>query len=82
MPQVLEKGVKRMEKRKKGAQPGNSNALRHGKYSVARRAERRAAREAEHAERALRHAEWLKTIPKTDYASIVEGLKRLKHRLQ
>jgi hypothetical protein len=71
-----------MEKRKRGAQPGNSNALRHGKYSVPRRAERRAAREAAHAERALRHAEWLKTIPKTDYASIVEGLKRLKHGIQ
>ena len=32
-----------MEGRKKGGQKGNLNALKHGRFSVAKRAERRAA---------------------------------------
>jgi hypothetical protein len=69
-----------MQGRKKGAQPGNSNALKHGRYSVPARAARRAAWEAERAEQARRHAEWMKTIPKTDYSAICAAIERLKNR--
>jgi len=35
--------VKRMGEKKRGGQPGNANAMKHGRYSVSKRAERRAA---------------------------------------
>jgi uncharacterized protein YjcR len=59
---------------RKGAQPGNTNAVTHGRYSAARRGERlEAARKA-----AERHREWLATLPQMDYGAIVDELRRLR----
>jgi hypothetical protein len=58
--------------RRKGGQPGNQNAVTHGRFSEPVRAVRRAAAE----ERAKQHREWLKTIPATDYGAICEAIRR------
>jgi hypothetical protein len=57
--------------RRRGGQPGNQNAVTHGRFSAPQRAKRIAAAE----ERAKQHREWLKTIPKTDYGAICEAIK-------
>jgi hypothetical protein len=75
MPQVLKNGVKRMAQRRKGAQPGNLNAMKHGRFSRQKRAEHLAERLAESAERTRRHQEWLKTIPRTDYGAICDAIR-------
>jgi hypothetical protein len=62
--------------RKKGGQPGNQNAVTHGRHSAPRRAERRAAEE----ERQRKHGEWMATIPATDYGAIVDRLRRPKEQ--
>jgi hypothetical protein len=69
-PQVLRKGRKRMV-RKRGGQPGNQNAVTHGRFSAPVRAVRVAAAE----ERAQQHREWLKTMPKTDYGAICDVIR-------
>jgi uncharacterized protein YjcR len=66
-PQYLGKGRKRM----RGGQPGNQNAVTHGRFSKPVRAARRAA--AEHREK--QHQDWCKTIPKTDYGAICDAIK-------
>jgi hypothetical protein len=66
-PQILGKGRKRM----RGGQPGNQNAVTHGRFSAPVRAARVAAAE----ERAKQHREWLKTIPKTDYGAICDAIR-------
>jgi uncharacterized protein YjcR len=63
-----------MPSRKRGGQPGNQNAVTHGRFS----APVRAARQAAWKEQQRRSDEWIKTIPKTDYAAIVEGLRALR----
>jgi uncharacterized protein YjcR len=63
-----------MPSRKRGGQPGNQNAVTHGRFS----APVRAARQAAWKEQQRRSDEWSKTIPKTDYAAIVEGLRALR----
>jgi hypothetical protein len=81
-PQILRNGSKRMSDRKRGGQPGNENAMKHGRFSVRKRAERRAIRQAGDAERERRHAEWMATIPKTDYGAIcarIAGSTRVVH---
>ena len=70
IPQVLRRGRKRMI-RHKGGQPGNQNAVTHGRFSAPVRAARIAAAQ----ERAKQDREWLKTIPKTDYAAICAAIK-------
>lgn len=68
-------GQKRMaEGRKRGAQPGNSNALRHGRYSVRKRAERRAARLPEIEAKRQRHAEWMATMPQQDWEAVFDSI--------
>ena len=57
--------------RRRGGQPGNQNAVTHGRFSTPTRAARKAARE----ESDRQHAEWMKTIPKTDYGAICEAIK-------
>ena len=65
-------------KRKRGGQPGNTNALRSGKRSkrvkAARMAERRVAWEAER----RRADQWIKSQPgyKIDYAALCEAIER------
>ncbi len=68
--QVLRKGRKRMVRRK-GGQPGNQNAVTHGRFSAPRRAERKSAAE----ERDRQHRQWMKTMPETDYSAICEAIK-------
>ena len=67
-----------MPERKRGAQPGNKNAMKHGRYSVPHRAARLASVRAAIKEQQRRSDEWIETIPKTDYAAIVEGLRALR----
>jgi hypothetical protein len=62
--------------RKKGGQPGNQNAVTHGRYSAPRRASRRAAAE----ERAAQDREWLMAMPKTDYGRICDTIASEKAR--
>ncbi len=69
-----------VSKKKRGAQPGNRNAIKHGRFSVPLRAARRAASLAAWEENQVRSDEWMKTIPQTDYGAIVEGLRALKWR--
>ena len=64
-----------MLKRKRGGQPGNQNAVTHGRYIVPVRAARLAAEEKQR-----RSAEWMRTIPQTDYSAIIDGLRVLKQR--
>jgi hypothetical protein len=66
--------------KRRGAPLGNFNALKTGKYSPRKRAERRAAREASLAEERRRAAEWAATVPQTDYVSICLGLAAEKAR--
>ncbi len=65
-----------MLKRKRGGQPGNLNAVKHGRQS----APVRSAREAAWKEQQRRSEEWMKTIPPTDYGAIVEEIRALKER--
>jgi len=65
-----------MPNRKRGGQPGNGNAIKHGRFSASVRAARLAAWE----EQQRRSDEWMKRIPETDYAAIVDGLRVLKQR--
>jgi hypothetical protein len=55
-----------MDGKKRGGQPGNQNAVTHGRFSEPARFARLAAA----AEREEKHRRWMKTIPKTDYAAI------------
>jgi hypothetical protein len=66
-PQISRKPQKRM----RGGQPGNRNAVTHGRFSAAGRAERGVAAQ----ERAQQSREWLKAMPKTDYGAICEAIK-------
>jgi hypothetical protein len=69
-PQHLRESGKRM----RGGQPGNQNAVTHGRFSAAVRAARRAAAE----QRAQQHREWMKTMPNIDYGAICDAIK--EHR--
>jgi hypothetical protein len=60
-----------MPSRRRGGQPGNKNAVTHGRFSEPVRAARRAAAE----QRAKQHREWCKTIPKTDYRAICDAIE-------
>lgn len=60
------------QKRKRGGQPENFNALKHGRRSVRKRAERRAIAVARFREREAQSAEWRNSIPKTDYGAICD----------
>lgn len=67
-----------MPERKRGGQPGNANAMKHGRYSVPKRAERRAISLARHQEEQRQHATWMATMPATDYSAITDRLRALK----
>jgi len=64
--------------KRRGAQPGNQNALKHGRYSVPLRAARLAAHRAALKEREERADECIKTVQQTDYNAIVDGLRALR----
>jgi hypothetical protein len=61
-------------KRKRGAQPANQNAVKHGRFRASVRAERRAAALAAAEEHRISAARWAAQMPSTDYAAIVEGI--------
>ena len=70
-----------MPERKRGGQPGNKNAIKHGRFSVPLRAARLAAVRAAWREKQRLSDEWIKTVPKTDYAAICDGLRALAGKL-
>jgi hypothetical protein len=71
----------RQEKRKRGAQPGNWNALKHGLRSVRKRAERRAKFQPAFDERRARERAWMQANPGTiDYAAICDAIAADKAR--
>ena len=73
-----EKGGRERMPRRRGAQPGNQNALKHGRYSIPLRAARMAALQAAVKERQQRLDEWIRMVPPTDYGAIVDELRALR----
>jgi hypothetical protein len=67
-----------MPERKRGGQPGNHNAMKHGRYSAPLRAARLAAVRAAWKEKQRLSDEWIKTVAKTDYAAICERARAEK----
>jgi|NGEPerStandDraft_6_1074524.scaffolds.fasta_scaffold660471_1 uncharacterized protein YjcR len=57
--------------RRRGGQLGNQNAVTHGRFSEPVRAARRVAAE----QRREQHEEWVKSLPKTDYAAICDAIR-------
>jgi hypothetical protein len=68
--------------RRRGGQPGNTNALRSGKRSKRVKAERMAARRAEWQEERRKFEAWAATIPPIDYAGICAALERERLELE
>jgi hypothetical protein len=64
-----------MQGRKRGGQPGNVNALKHGQRSKRFIAERRAAHRAETEQRHAKEREWADAAPKTDYRAICAAIQ-------
>jgi hypothetical protein len=62
-------------KRKRGGQPGNRNALKHGRHSAPLRAARRAAVLAADEERRISSQRWAEQMPSTDYAAICQAIR-------
>lgn len=60
-----------MQKRKRGGQPGNKNAWKHGHFSKVMSTERRAAWESERE----RSRAWAAKMPATDYAAICAAME-------
>ena len=75
-----------LPKRRKGGQPNNQNALKHGRYSPRVKAERlaawRARHEEERREERRKADEWAATIPPIDYAGICDALERERRELE
>jgi hypothetical protein len=76
IPQVLRNGSKRMltEKRNRGGQPANFNALKHGRRSPRKRAERRAKSQVAFDERRARERAWSAAEPTIDYHAICNAI--------
>jgi hypothetical protein len=75
---VFEKGVETPMLRKRGGQPGNRNAVTHGRYSKPLRAARLAALQTTMKEREQRKDAWIKMVPVTDYDGIVDELRAIR----
>jgi hypothetical protein len=67
-PQILREGRKRM----RGGQPGNQNAVTHGRFSAPVRAARRAAA----AQRQTASDEWRAKIPTWDWHATCAEIER------
>ena len=65
-------------KRKRGGQPGNTNNLRSGKWSLRVRAARLEALKERQAADKARSDAWARTVPEIDYGGICEELERLR----
>jgi hypothetical protein len=65
-----------MSKRKRGGQPGNRNALKHGRFSAPLRAARRIAILEAAELRRPREQEWAARMPVIDYDAICEEIRR------
>ncbi|MBR1190073.1 hypothetical protein [Bradyrhizobium sp. AUGA SZCCT0160] len=68
------------EKRKRGAQPGNWNALKHGRRSPRKRSERRAAHLVQFEARRAREKAWADAAPKIDYGKVADMIAADKAR--
>jgi hypothetical protein len=64
------------DKRKRGGQPKNQNALKHGRHSTPLRAARRAAVLAAAEEKRVSDARWAEQMPRIDYAAIIECIRK------
>jgi hypothetical protein len=64
--------------RKRGGQPGNQNALKHGRRSKILKRARRQARQAAWEAEQERSRAWAAACPATDYGAIADALKRLR----
>jgi hypothetical protein len=67
-------------KRKRGGQPANRNALKHGRYSAPLRASRRSEILAALEEHERKSREWVMSCPTTDYTAIAESLSALRRQ--
>jgi hypothetical protein len=67
-----------MSNGKRGGQPGNRNAIKHGRFSVPLRAARRAASRAAWEAKERQSQAWMSAVPRTDYAAICDGLRALR----
>ena len=66
--------------RRRGGQPGNQNAVKHGRFSAPVRAARRKAMLALYEESRRKSDEWVRSCRPTDYRAIVDGLRALAAR--
>ena len=69
-----------MPKLKRGGQPGNQNAVTHGRHSAPVRAARRAAVIALNEESQRKSDEWAQMCPSINYDAICDGLRELQRR--
>jgi hypothetical protein len=61
---------------RRGGQPGNQNAVKHGRYREFARAERRAAMMARAEKQRIHDQVWAAQMPVTDYDVICEEIRR------
>jgi len=71
-----------MPKRTRGGQPGNQNAVTHGRNSAVVRAGRRAPTLALMEESKRKADEWTRSRPRIDYDAIVDGLRALRRECE
>jgi hypothetical protein len=69
-----------MAARKRGGQPGNENAVKHGRFRASVRAERRAALLAAAEQRRIIEQAWAAKAPVIDYGAICATIRRYKAR--
>lgn len=67
-----------MLKRKRGGQPGNSNAVKHGRFTAAARAARLERIASLNAQRRTSEAAWASQAPQVDYGKIIDQLRKLR----
>jgi hypothetical protein len=63
-----------MATRKRGGQPGNTNAVTHGGFSAATRAQRK----AEFEEAQAKSQAWMAQVPRWNWEAIVKDIRRLR----
>ena len=67
-----------MPQRKRGAQPGNQNAVKHGRTRKAYRQQRRAEALARWEAEQERSRAWIAAMPATDYGAICDTIRKSK----
>lgn len=64
--------------RKRGGQPGNSNAVKHGRFTAAARAARLERIASLNAQRRASEAAWAAQALQVDYGQIIDQLRKLR----